>query len=138
MKIYSKINKNVLLHIINRVEDINKVRNNIIPENEFLQLSSMKLKNKSTFKAHYHVEKDGEEKVIAQESWVIISGLVKFIAYDLDKTIIGEYILKPGDCSITLRGGHNYEALEDNTLVYEYKTGPYKGMLLDKKLIDEQ
>jgi hypothetical protein len=44
-------------------------------------------------------------------------------------------ILHVGDASFTLEGGHNYEILEDNTLVYEYKTGPYEGQEMDKKFI---
>ena len=43
-----------------------------------------------------------------------------------------EPILEQGDASFTLEGGHNYQILEDNTLVYEYKTGPYEGQKLDK------
>jgi hypothetical protein len=26
-----------------------------------------------------------------------------------------------------LYGGHTYQILEDDTIVYEYKTGPYEG-----------
>ena len=29
-----------------------------------------------------------------------------------------------------------YTILEDNTIVYEYKTGPYEGQELDKKFIE--
>ena len=46
-------------------------------------------------------------------------------------------MLNVGDCSITLGGGHNYLILEHDTLVYEYKTGPYKGQKLDKVFLDE-
>ena len=59
------------------------------------------------------------------------------VFYDLDDTIIEKPILKPGDCSVTLGGGHTYKILEHGTLVYEYKTGPYKGQELDKKFIGE-
>jgi len=90
-----------------------------------------------TFKPHKHIFKEGESEVIAQESWVVIKGSVKVILYDLDDTIIKKVILHPGDCSITLKGGHNYEILEDDTVVYEYKTGPYKGQSLDKEFINE-
>ena len=54
---------------------------------------------------------------------------------DIDDNIIAEPILKEGDASFTLYGGHTYEILEDNTLVYEYKTGPYEGQKLDKVFI---
>jgi hypothetical protein len=72
---------------------------------------------------------------MAQESWVVIKGRVKCILYDLDDSVIAEPILSPGDCSITLKGGHNYESLEEDTLVYEYKTGPYYGQQFDKTFI---
>ena len=81
--------------------------------------------------------KDGEERVIAQESWVIIRGSVKCSFYDTDGAILAEPILNVGDCSITLAGGHTYSILEDETLVYEYKTGPYKGSEKYKIFIDE-
>lgn len=36
----------------------------------------------------------------------------------------------------TLEGGHNYLINEENTLVYEYKTGPYEGQKMDKTFIE--
>jgi hypothetical protein len=33
---------------------------------------------------------------------------------------------------MTFQGGHNYLALEEDTVVYEYKTGPYYGHAMDK------
>ena len=135
-KLYSKIEKETLLHIVNRLQEIDG-RTNIVPPKEFIQLSSLKMEKGKTFKPHKHIFKEGESEVIAQESWVVIKGSVKVILYDLDDTIIKKVILYPGDCSITLKGGHNYEILEDGTIVYEYKTGPYKGQSLDKEFIDE-
>ena len=78
-----------------------------------------------------------KEKVtnIAQESWVVIKGSVKCIFYDIDDTIIEEIILEQSDLSMTFRGGHNYEILEDDTVVYEFKTGPYLGIEFDKTFI---
>jgi len=133
-KIYSKVEPDVLLHIVNRLDEIES-RTDIAPENQFLQLASLKMENGKTFKPHKHIWKDGEEKVIAQESWVVIKGRVKVIMYDLDDSIIETPILEPGDCSMTFSGGHNYEVLEDDTIVYEYKTGPYKGQENDKEFI---
>ena len=34
-------------------------------------------------------------------------------------------------------GGHTYEILVDDTVVYEYKTGPYMGQAKDKEFITE-
>ena len=129
-KIFSKIEPDILLHLINRIEDIDG-RTDIAPAEEFLQLASLKMNSGQTFKAHKHID-FVKTTNIAQESWVVIQGSVKCILYDLDDTIIAEPVLKSGDCSMTFRGGHNYLILEDNTLVYEFKTGPYFGQEFDK------
>ena len=130
-KIYSKID-NRLLHVINRLEDITG-RNDIIPSNNFIQCATLKMEKGKTFDPHKHITKNRHyPEQIAQESWVVIKGSVKCILYDLDNTIIAEPILKQGDASFTLYGGHTYEILENDTIVYEYKTGPYEGQKLDK------
>ena len=133
-KIYSKTEQGTLLHLIYRLNEV-EGRTNIVPDDEFLQLASLKMNKGQTFKAHKHIIHEKTTN-IAQESWVVIRGSVKCVFYDLNDKIIGEYILKEGDCSMTFRGGHNYLILEDNTIVYEYKTGPYLGQDLDKTFID--
>lgn len=133
-KIYSKIEPKTLLHLINRLDDING-RTDVAPVDEFLQLATLKMQKGQTFKAHKHIV---FEKLtnMAQESWIVVKGSVKCIFYDLDDTIIAEPILNPGDCSMTFRGGHNYLILEDDTIVYEYKTGPYLGQEFDKVFLN--
>ena len=133
-KIYSKVEPTTLLHIINRLDEIDG-RTDIAPESEFLQLATLKMEKGKTFRPHKHIWKPTEEKCIAQESWVVIKGSVKVIMYDLDDKNISTPILYPGDCSMTSQGGHNYEILEEDTVVYEYKTGPYKGVENDKEFI---
>lgn len=135
IKIYSKIKPNKLLHMVNTLSDITQ-RSDVIPEDNFLQLATLKMDSGKTFRAHKHIWKDNiGTQNIAQESWVVITGKVKCMFYDLDDTLIQTETLNPGDCSITLAGGHNYEILEDNTVVYEFKTGPYQGVELDKEFL---
>lgn len=130
--IYSKKEPGKLLHIINTLKDIEE-RKNIIPDDQFLQLATLKLKKDKTFKPHQHIWKDcPNKKIIAQESWVIIKGSVRVYLYDIDGKLLTEEVINPGDCSITLEGGHTYKILEDDTIVYEYKTGPYSGIKNDK------
>ena len=137
IKIYSMLDVDKLCHIIVKKDEINTERKDIIPPDNFLQLSTLNLQHGKTFKPHRHIWKKGEEKVIAQESWVVIEGKVNVTYYDESgKMPIGNYIIGPGDCSITLFGGHTYEAI-GNVLVYEFKTGPYKGQKMDKRFIDE-
>lgn len=133
-KIYSNIEQNKLLHIILRKEDVSTERVNVVEGHEFLQLAAMRLPEGKTFSPHKHIHYE-KKTTIAQESWVVIEGKVKAILYDVDDKIISEEFLNAGDCSITLYGGHTYEILEDNTLVYEYKTGPYLGVDSDKVFI---
>ena len=136
-KIYSKVQPDVLLHVINRLAEI-EGRTDVINDEEFIQCATLRMEKGKTFKPHKHITKQRNyDNKIAQESWVVIKGRVKCIFYDLDDTIIAEPILGSGDASFTLRGGHTYEILEEDTIVYEYKTGPYEGQELDKVFIDE-
>jgi hypothetical protein len=135
-KIFSKVDPEKLLHIITRKEDITPGRIDIVPEENFIQCSILNLEKDKTFKPHKHIWKERTKNVIAQESWIVVQGSVKCILYDIDDTIIYEPILYPGDASFTLEGGHNYLILEDNTLVYEYKTGPYEGQTFDKTFLN--
>jgi predicted SAM-dependent methyltransferase len=133
-EIYSRQDPSILLHVINRKEHINNKRKNIVSDDEFLQVGTMKLEKGQTFKAHKHIINDKPVN-LTQESWLVVQGQVKAILYDIDDKIIREVILNPGEASITLRGGHTYEALKPDTLVYEYKTGPYFGQEKDKEFI---
>ncbi len=133
-KIFSKVYPDLLLHIIQKAENITDLRTDIVPPNEFLQASCFTMKNGKTFRAHKHIE-NTRYSSITQESWVCIRGKVRAILYDIDDKIVHEEVLGPGDCSVTLRGGHNYVSMEDGTLVYEYKLGPYTGLDNDKVFI---
>jgi hypothetical protein len=133
--IYSKVEEGKLLHIINRLDEISG-RQEVVPETNFIQCATLKMEKGKTFRPHKHIEKTRTyDKQIAQESWVVIKGSVKCKFYDIDDQLIAEPILYPGDASFTLYGGHTYEILEEDTIVYEYKTGPYEGQALDKTFL---
>jgi len=135
-KIYLKIEPTKLLHFVKRISEFSEGREDLINEDNFIQCSALNLPKGKTFVPHKHITKERTyPNQIAQESWVVIKGSVKCIFYDLDDTIIATPILYPGDASFTLYGGHNYEILEEDTLVYEYKTGPYEGQEFDKTFI---
>ena len=136
-KIYSKVDGR-LLHIVNRIHEF-QGRKEVIPEDNFLQCATLRMEKGKTFPPHKHIVKNRHyPEQIAQESWVVIRGSVKCILYDIDDTILTTPILKQGDASFTLYGGHTYEILEDDTLVYEYKTGPYEGQKLVKEFLHEK
>ena len=133
-RIFSKVEEGKLLHIILRKEDVDTQRLNVVDDDQFLQLAAMRLPKGKTFAPHKHVFYE-KTTTIAQESWVVVSGKVKALLYDLNDKKIAEPILNAGDVSITLYGGHTYEIMADDTLVYEYKTGPYLGPEKDKEFI---
>ena len=133
-KYYSKAAPDKLLHIVVRLNEVAS-REDLIPSENFIQCAALKMNKGKTFRPHKHIYKKRTYKKIAQESWVVIQGAVECIFYDLDDTELARSILKPGDASFTLEGGHNYLILEDNTVVYEYKTGPYEGQEYDKVFI---
>lgn len=136
IKYYSKINPDRLLHIVVRKEDLIPGRVEVVSENNFIQCALLNMEKGKTFRPHKHIWKERTRNIIAQESWIVVQGKVRCTFYDLDNEILVEPILGPGDASFTLEGGHTYTILEDNTLVYEYKTGPYEGQKLDKLFID--
>ena len=135
-KIYSKAQPERLLHIVCQTQHLASSRYDVIDDEHFLQLAILKYEKGKTFRPHKHIYKAVPSQSIAQESWVVLSGKVKAIFYDEDVVVIAERILNQGDLSITLFGGHNYEILEEDTLVLEYKTGPYYGQGLDKVFVD--
>ena len=135
-KIYSKLNPQTLLHMIVRKNNVVSGRTDVVPENNFIQCAVMNLNKGQTFKPHKHIWKERTRNVIAQESWIVIKGSVQCSFFDLDDTLIDIPTLYAGDASFTLEGGHTYTILEEDTLVYEYKTGPYEGQQLDKVFIN--
>jgi cupin fold WbuC family metalloprotein len=135
--IYSKVQPGKILHTVVRKQDLTPGRKEVVSEDNFIQCAILNMEQGKTFKPHRHIWKERTRNVIAQESWIVIQGSVKCIFYDLDDTIIATPILYPGDASFTLEGGHTYQILEDDTLVYEYKTGPYEGQSMDKTFIGE-
>ena len=125
--------KDKLLHLVCTPEDFSKERTDIVDANQFIQCSFLRMKNGTTFRPHKHIWKEPSfTKTIAQESWVVIRGSVKVHFFDTEMQLLETHILQAGDASFTLEGGHTYEILEDDTLVYEYKTGPYEGQEKDK------
>lgn len=137
IKVHSKIDPDKLLHIVYKTSELESTREDIVPDEEFLQLAVMKHSAGKTFKAHKHIFKDVPPTSIAQESWYVVRGAVKAKLYDEDFTHLTDILLEEGDLSITLYGGHTYEIMLDDTLVLEFKSGPYYGQKLDKEFMND-
>jgi len=134
-KIFSKHTGELLHIVIRSLANTSAQRTNIISDDQFLQLAILNMSNGDTFKPHKHIFKNGPLSIVAQESWIVLRGNVNVTYYDVDDSIIEERMLGAHDVSITLKAGHNYRAMSDNTLVLEFKTGPYSGITNDKVFI---
>jgi cupin fold WbuC family metalloprotein len=133
-KIYSLSSPGTLLHVINRFQEIQNSRTNLTDENALLQVVCYKLEKDKKVNAHIHLPQK-RNTIGTQESWIVIVGSVEAEYYDIDGKLIEKEILHPGDCSITFGGGHSIKSLEEGTIIYEYKNGPYYGPEKDKKII---
>lgn len=121
----------LLTHIIFRKAEF-RGRNNLIQPQEFLQVAALDLKDGEEFKPHVHIWKPLEiVKTVAQEAWVVIEGVIETELLDPDSNVLTFTNLDVGDCCITLNGGHRYRSI-GNSKVFEFKSGPYLGDVLDK------
>ena len=135
MIVNSKINKKPLFLIKKYFKKkIRKMREDLTDKNKFLQLSLLNLNKDMNFSPHVHL-RHVKKTYISSEAWIVISGKLKVIFYDVDKSIIYEDVLKKGDVSILFQGGHVFKPLTKNTLVLEIKNGPYLGPKKEKENI---
>ena len=133
-KIYSNTNPTQLILSELKYSDIKEYRTDLSPDEEFLQVSGRRLSKETFVPAHKHKPVDRKTN-ITQEAWLVVKGKVKGVFYDLDDSILHETILTDGDCIVLYRGGHSLEVLEEDTVFYEFKTGPYFGVDIDKEKI---
>lgn len=102
----------------------------------FLQVAAIRVTNPKTYRAHAHLDRERNFRNLrAQESWVVVQGSVVVHYFDENDQRICDETLEPGDLTVTYFGGHGYTVLTPETLVYEFKSGPYEGQLIDKRFI---
>lgn len=102
---------------------------------EILQVSRICLGKDKVLRNHRHIELTERTTHGTVESWVLIQGKLAVNLYDTDDSLLTEFVMTPGDCMTLYRGGHGFTVLEDQTLIYEFKNGPYLGASLDSKTI---
>ena len=135
IQIYSKHIPGTLLHVVHHFNEVKEGRVDFTPEDNFMQCAMIRRNAKDEFKPHKHLWKKGKKKVITQEAWVVLTGSVLITYYDFNSDILSTHCLTQYDMSITLQGGHSFKILENDTIVYEFKTGPYEGQVKDKEFI---
>ena len=140
--IYSELDKDVLLAITTTFSDFNSPRNEVVPASEFIQGGMIRVNEGDRFRPHKHIWKQfnsqyGYNETKAQECWIVIRGLIEAVIYDSDDTIVKKVKLSEGSAIFLLHGGHTFSVLENNSCIWELKTGPYEGQANDKEFINE-
>ena len=104
---------------------------------EALQAAVITANAGDEFPAHRHHPQVRDVSPV-QEAWVVVRGRIEAAVYDTDGTLLypfGTVWLGAGDCLVCHAGGHGYRCLCNGTLVYEFKTGPYRGRESDKEIL---
>ena len=135
--VHSAAAPGTLLPVIHRGDEIGVNRAALSPDDQYLQCATKKLSKGTTFAHHRHNEIIRTTD-ITQEAWVFLKGRVAARFWDIDDQLIYETELGEGDAAIVFRGGHSFEVLEEGTILYEFKTGPYFGVEKDKTYIEEK
>ena len=133
-QIYSKIKANKIIASIIKLKDIGDYRTDVSPESEYIQVSARSIEKGVKVPAHMHLPIERKTN-ITQETWIIISGKIELELFDLDNSFICKEIIEAGGSATLYRGGHSLKVIEEKTIMYEIKTGPYFGVESDKKLI---
>jgi hypothetical protein len=127
-----------LNHVICLISDLSNsehARINLCPDEAMLQLGLIR-SGPRNYAAHFHLDRHFQNlKIRAQESWVVVRGSVEVTLFDESHNVQAIRVLNAGDVTLTLFGGHGYKILSDDTLVYEFKSGPYEGPEVDKRQI---
>jgi hypothetical protein len=133
---YSKIQEEKLIFTLLRVNDICERRIDLSPDHELLQVCGRKMNKDMFVSPHRHLEIIRNTN-ITQEAWILLKGRVEAKFYDLDNSYLCTRTINAGDVVVFYRGGHGLKVLEDDTLFYEFKNGPYHGIESDKEKINE-
>jgi len=113
---------------------ISKIKDGSVPlthEKESLQLVSLKHKEGTHLKSHFHQPKIRTTYSL-QECLFVKSGLIKIKLYSTSGKFIEELLLKKGELFILLNGGYSIDLLRDSEM-FETKNGPF----IDDKVLLE-
>jgi hypothetical protein len=134
-EVYSKISPATLLAVVFSPGGISS-RMDLTTSTSILQVAAIPLPRNTRVSPHKHNPLI-RETVGTAEAWVVITGKVLIDIYDLDETLVGSWTLDPGSLATTFMGGHGLTSLQSDTLVYEFKNGPYWGPDVDKVQIQQ-
>lgn len=99
----------------------------ISPDSYYQQLGFVVYPKDGVVPRHAHMPLQ-RHLVGTPETLIIRRGCVEVDLYNMDKSLIGTWILEEGDMIQLVAGGHCFKCLED-TIFLEIKQGPYTGLV---------
>lgn len=104
-------------------------RTDISPPDQLLQVSIVPLAAQREVRPHIHLPRTIPlpAETVTQECWLVLRGKIRVRLFDLDQTFLYEQELLAGFLLVTYNGGHALECLEKDTVILEFKNGPYLG-----------
>lgn len=130
-----KIEKNGKLYAIYEgLDSVGKGFNWHSKDTDAMQVASMSHDKGKVVKPHLHKIRPRSVEH-TQECVVLVKGKIGFSFYDHNKDFLDKVILNPGDAVTIFSGYHGMEVLEDNSVYYEIKNGPFTGNEVDKEFL---
>lgn len=104
-------------------------------DTDSLQVASMAHDKGKVVTPHLHKFRPRSVEY-TQECVVLVQGKIEFSFYDYDKVFLDKVTLNPGDAVTIFGGYHGLKVLEDNSVYFEIKNGPFIGNEGDKEFIE--
>jgi hypothetical protein len=106
-------------------------RTNLTEPSQILQASLIKMTRFQSVPRHEHLSIE-RYTTGTGEGWLVLNGSFEAEIFDIDQTSLGKYLLKKFDMILMFNGGHSLYATKKNSVLFEFKNGPFKGSDSDK------
>ncbi len=106
-------------------------RANITESNQIMQVSLIQMSKSQLVPRHKHLPIE-RCTVGTGEGWLVLEGCFEAEIFDIDQVCVGKYLLKKLDILIMFNGGHSLNTIEENSIMCEFKNGPFQGSDSDK------
>ena len=106
-------------------------RTNLTEPDQIIQASLIKMDRFQSVLRHEHLPIE-RYTVGTGEGWLILNGSFEAEIFDIDQTSLGKFLLKKFDIILMFSGGHSLHAVKKNSVIFEFKNGPFKGSDSDK------
>ena len=106
-------------------------RTNLIEPDQIIQASLIRMNRFQSVSRHEHLPIE-RYTTGTGEGWLVLNGSFEAEIFDIDQTSLGKYLLKKFDMILMFNGGHSLHATKKNSVIFEFKNGPFKGSDSDK------